>query len=340
MSLLTLDGSSGEGGGQILRTALALAMVTATPVRVEHIRKKRRKPGLLRQHLTCIEAATAITAAEVRGAHLGSLELEFRPGRIRAGAYEFAVGTAGSTTLVLQTVLPALFAATAPSTLTIRGGTHNPMAPPFEFLAHTYAPILARMGADVSLTLEQPGFYPAGGGCIRARVAAARLQPIALVDRGDHGGFLAHALLAQLPRSVGERQVQVIHDSGIPGPAELLVEEVQALSPGNALAIHLRFHEITEVVTTLGERGVRAEDVARRLVEAAFSYLRLDAPVDEFLADQLLLPLAIAGGGTFRTGRPSSHTRTNAAVIERVLPVRFSFTPEPGETWRVEVNSR
>lgn len=337
MSLLSYDGASGEGGGQILRTALALSTVTGRPFRIERIRRKRNKPGLLRQHLTCVEAARQITGAEVIGAQLGSLDLEFRPGRITPGVYEFSVGTAGSTTLVLQTALPALLAADGPSRLTLHGGTHNPAAPPFDFLASSFAPVIERMGARLSLQLEQPGFYPAGGGCLRAEVFPARLQPLQLLQRGDHRGFSAHALLAQMPRHVGERETQIILSSGIPGPGEAHVTMANAISPGNAASLHLRFDSVTEVVTALGERHVRAEDVARRLIDAAFAYLQHDAPVGEFLADQLLLPLALAGGGTFRTCAPSSHTRTNAAVIERALPVRITFTPEPGQTWRVEL---
>lgn len=345
MAMLTLDGSTGEGGGQILRTALALATVTGTPFRIENIRRRRRKPGLLRQHLTCVEAAGAISHAEVTGADLGSLALEFRPGTITAGTYEFAVGTAGSTTLVLQTVLPALLAADRPSTLIVHGGTHNPLAPPFEFLADTFAPLMTAMGASLTLTLLKPGFFPAGGGCIRAEIRPTRLRPLELMQRGDHRGFLAHALLARLPRHVGERELHVVRDCGIPGPAELLLTEVpEALSEGNALSIHLRFGAVTEVVTSLGERGVRAEEVARRVIDAAFAYLQHDAPVNEYLADQLLLPLAIAGRGVFRTTMPSLHARTNAGVIEKLLPVRIAFTPEPvperGRTFRVEVLPR
>lgn len=338
--MLTLDGSAGEGGGQILRTALALALVTGKPFRIEHIRKRRGKPGLLRQHLTCVEAAAAVSGAEVEGAELGSLTLVFRPGPVRPGAYEFAVGTAGSTMLVLQSILPALLVAGAPSALTLHGGTHNPMAPPFEFLVHAFAPVLARMGARLELHLDQPGFHPAGGGRVRAEIAPARLQPVEILQRGEPRGIAAEILLAGLPRHIAEREAQVIRDAELPGPCEVRITEARALCQGNALALRLRFAEVEEVVTTLGERGVPAEAVARRAVAQARAYLQHDAPVGEHLADQLLLPLALAGGGAFKTCVPSSHTRTNAAVIERLLPVRFEFAEEEGGSWRVEVRAR
>src|SRR5262245_60443308 len=168
-----IDGSQGEGGGQILRTALALSLVTGAPFRVEKIRAGRQKPGLLRQHLTAVTAAVEIGGAAVEGATLGSRELSFRPGSVRPGAYRFAVGTAGSAALVLQTVLPALLTATGPSTVVVEGGTHNPHAPPFDFLALAFLPLLARMGARAQATLDRPGFYPAGGGQLTVEITPA-----------------------------------------------------------------------------------------------------------------------------------------------------------------------
>src|SRR6476620_518674 len=162
--VITIDGSVGEGGGQIIRNSLALSLVTGQPFRIVNIRAGRKKPGLLRQHLTAVQAANQIGDAAVDGAEMGSGEVVFRPEGIRAGDYRFAIGTAGSTTLVLQTILPALILAGAPSHLTLEGGTHNPLAPPFDFLAQTFLPHLARFGPTVTATLARPGFFPAGGG--------------------------------------------------------------------------------------------------------------------------------------------------------------------------------
>jgi RNA 3'-terminal phosphate cyclase (ATP) len=161
--MLTIDGSQSEGGGQVLRSSLALSLVTGRPFAIENIRAGRKKPGLLRQHLTAVLAAAEVSAAEVEGAALASRRLLFRPGRVRAGDYAFRVGTAGSATLVLQTVLPALLLAEGESTLTLEGGTHNPMAPPVDFLENAYLPLVNRLGPRVKVQLVRPGFYPAGG---------------------------------------------------------------------------------------------------------------------------------------------------------------------------------
>lgn len=339
--MIVLDGSQGEGGGQILRTALSLAMVTGQSFRIEQIRKKRSKPGLLRQHLTAVEAAAQISGARVEGAELGSQRLAFVPSKVRGGSYEFAIGTAGSTTLVLQTVLPALLTADAPSQITLHGGTHNPLAPSFDFLAYAYAPVLLRMGAKVDLQMLRPGYFPAGGGEVHAAITPGTLQPLELLQRGDHQGFTARAQVAGLPRQIAERELAVVRNAGIPGPGQCLVETCERVAgPGNSVSIALRFAAITEVVSTLGERGKRAEDVAQDAVQQAFAYLHHDAPVGEHLADQLLLPLALAGGGTFRTTPPSEHTRTNAEVIEQLLPVAITLRPDGPHSWVVAVRAR
>jgi RNA 3'-terminal phosphate cyclase (ATP) len=171
--MITIDGSQGEGGGQILRTSLALSLVTSQPFRIERIRSKRRRPGLLNQHLIAVEAAKTVGCAEVEGAALSSQTLEFRPGPVTPGKYRFAVGTAGSATLLLQTVHPARLTASGHSTLTLEDGTHNPMAPPFDFLARCFMPLIHRMGPSVELELRRHGFFPAGGGVFHARIEPA-----------------------------------------------------------------------------------------------------------------------------------------------------------------------
>src|SRR5271154_16708 len=184
--MIHIDGSSGEGGGQILRSSLSLSLVTGTPFRIENIRAKRERGGLLRQHLTAVLAASEISSAQVEGATLGSKTLTFAPGMIRPGTYHFAVGTAGSGTLVLQTILPALMTASAASQLTIEGGTHNMHAPPFDFLQRTFLPIVNRLGPKITATLSRYGFYPAGGGCFSATIEPCeRLAPIHLLARGE-----------------------------------------------------------------------------------------------------------------------------------------------------------
>jgi RNA 3'-terminal phosphate cyclase (ATP) len=263
--MLTIDGSRGEGGGQVLRSSLALSLASGTPFRIERIRAGRARPGLMRQHLTALEAAAAVGQATVEGAAIGSREVVFRPGRVRAGEYRFAVGTAGSTTLVLQTVLLPLLLADAPSRLTLEGGTHNPYAPPFDFLAAAFLPLLRRMGARVEARLERAGFYPAGGGRLTVEIGA---------------------------------------------PGALTQSE-----------------HVTEVFTGFGQVGVRAEAVAEQAVQEAQHYLAADVPVGPHLADQLLLPLALAGGGSFRTMPLTRHATTNIAVIGQFLASSVEVSP-------------
>ncbi len=343
MSEMTLiDGSEGEGGGQILRTSLALSLVTGEPFRMERIRSRRAKPGLLRQHLTAVEAAQTIGAAEVSGAALGSLTLEFRPGPVTPGNYRFSVGTAGSATLVLQTILPALLTASGPTTLTLEGGTHNPMAPPYDFLARTFAPLMDRMGPRIELELKRPGFFPAGGGLLQARIAPVkRLAPLILMVRGSIRRRQAKVWLSKLPSHVAERELAVVRQELNWRDTECTVENVaHPLGPGNALVLDLETELVTAVFTGFGERGRSAEEVGRRAVSAAKTWIEADVPVEEHLADQLLLPLALAGGGAFRTTKPSLHATTNAAIIQRFLSVVIGFEQENATGWSVHINTR
>lgn len=337
--MITIDGSQGEGGGQVLRTALSLALVTGQPFAIEKIRAGRDKPGLKRQHLTCVQAATEVGGAAVDGAELGSMRLVFEPRELRGGDYRFAIGTAGSTTLVLQTVLPALLVADEPSTVTASGGTHNPLAPPFDFLATTFATAVRAMGASLDLQLVRHGFAPAGGGMLTAAVGPSRLAPIEWLQRGHTGLPGARALIAQIDASVAERELAVVRKRLGMHPERLRVEKVDSHGPGNMLLLEFPNQHVTEVIAVPGERGVSAEQVADRACALARPFLASDAPVGEHLADQLLLPLAMAGGGAFRTTEPSSHTRTNAEVIERFLPVRFELRPH-GNAWLVAVHPR
>ena len=319
--VMNIDGSQGEGGGQILRTALALSLVTGMPFRIDNIRARRKRPGLLRQHLTAVQAAVRLGQAEVRGAALGSTRLDFAPGAVMPGAYEFNVGTAGSTTLVLQTVLPALLTAARPSALRFSGGTHNPLAPPFDFLKQTFLPLIARMGPRVTAVLDVPGFYPAGGGQFGITIEpAAALARIDLLRRGDIRRTSARAIIANLPRHIAERELAVVAQELGWAPACLHVEEpARTLGPGNVLLLEIESENTTETVAAFGERGVRAEAVARKAVTEARRYLDAGVPIGEHLADQLLLPIALAGGGSFRTCALSSHARTNIEVLKLFL---------------------
>ena len=324
--MITIDGSVGEGGGQILRTALALSLVSNLPFQITNIRAGRKKPGLLRQHLAAVEAAVTIGSAVADGAALGSKELVFKPAKVIPGEYRFAVGTAGSATLVLQTVLPPLLMAPGTSHLTLEGGTHNPQAPPFDFLERAFLPILNRMGPTVSAALERIGFYPAGGGKFTVTIGPTeKLKGIDIPERGQIKNRSARALFSSLPQQVGHRELKVIKEK-LGWSDELLhPEEVPSNGPGNVLLIEIESDRITEVFTGFGQKGVLAETIAEAVAYQVRAYLAAGVPVGEHLADQLLIPMAMAGSGSFVTSGVTRHTQTNIEIISRFLPVRFAL---------------
>ena len=328
--MLTIDGSRGEGGGQIFRTSLTLSLVTGTPFRIDRIRAGRAKPGLMRQHLTALAAAAAVGEADVDGAVVGGQEVVFRPKRLRPGNYRFAVGTAGSAGLVLQTILLPLVIARAQSSLTLEGGTHNPAAPPFEFLAEALLPLLRRMGADVDARLERAGFYPAGGGRMTIDVTdRGSLSSLHLVQRGRTLRRRARALVSRLSRQIADRELAVIRSRlGWDGDElEVVMLSEGMAGPGNVVLLSIESEHVVEVFTGFGEIGVRAEAVAERVAQEARRYLAADVPVGPHLADQLLLPMALAGGGAFRTVPLSRHASTNLEVIGRFLGTSVDVTP-------------
>ena len=331
----------GEGGGQILRSALGLSLVTGKPFRIENIRKKRRKPGLMQQHLTAVKAAAKVGCAKVLGDDRASLTLTFEPGGIVSGDFHFAIGTAGSTSLVLQAILPALLVSDGKSRVTIEGGTHNPWAPPFDFLVNAFVPLLARMGAKVQIELERAGFFPAGGGRIVVTVDPVDqgngLQPLHLNERGEIHRRQAIAQVANLPMHIAERELDVIGKELGFEQSELVTREIpDSRGSGNIVTILLECEHIAELFTGFGKIGKPAEQVASEAVQQAKTYLESDVPVGRYLADQLLIPLAMAGSGSFRTVPLSRHTLTNIAVIEMFLPVKIEHEQD-GRTATVVV---
>lgn len=319
--MLTIDGSHGEGGGQILRSSLALSMCTGTPFRIERIRAGRRKPGLMRQHLTAVNAATQICGATVEGAVVGSTQLTFTPGPIKSGDYHFAIGTAGSTTLVMQAILPALLCACGPSSLVFEGGTHNPFAPPYDFLAKAFLPLINRMGPKVVATLDRPGFYPAGGGRFKVTIEPTpKLQPLHIPERGEILRRSATILLANLPGHIADRERKLIaKKTGWDHRDIVLIECNDSPGPGNLLLIEVETPHVTEVFTGFGEAGVAAEAVADQAIDAYRSWLAAEVPVGEYLADQLLLPMALAGEGSFCTQSLSRHSTTQIDLIAKFV---------------------
>jgi RNA 3'-terminal phosphate cyclase (ATP) len=339
--MLVIDGSSGEGGGQILRTSLALSLITQTPFRIEAIRARREKPGLMRQHLTAVTSAAAIGRADVQGAHIGSTGLTFHPGPVTPGKYHFPIGTAGSTMLVLQTVLPPLLTARGPSVLTLEGGTHNRHAPPFDFIQRVFLPLINRMGPRITARLERHGFYPAGGGRIIVEIEPSpRLTPLVLVDRGPITARCARALVFKLPRHIAERELQIVREGLGWDPADLhIVHPPEAAGPGNAVMIEIASEHITELFSAIGEVGKSAEAVAHEAVEEARAYLAAGVAAGPYLADQLLLPMALAGGGSMTTLPLTTHSISNAETIGRFLGITLEAA-EDGPAARVSLRQK
>lgn len=323
--MLTIDGSFGEGGGQILRTALSLSVHFGQPFRITNIRLRRSRPGLRPQHLAAVRAAARISDAHVVGADVGSRELTFVPRRVRSGAHEFSIGTAGSATLVMQTLLPALMTASSASSVRIEGGTHNPRAPTYEFLARAFLPLVERMGPEIRPRLLRAGFYPRGGGVVHVDIVPARrLAPLHLAERGLLRRISADVLLSKLPRHIGEREIAVLKDALPVAPDAIELRVIgESASPGNVVSVELEFENVTEVFTAVGERGVPAERVAAEAAQAASRYWHSGAPVGEHLADQLLVPLALAGAGSFVTSEPTSHTLTNIEIIRQFVDIEI-----------------
>lgn len=336
--MITIDGSEGEGGGQVLRYACALSLLTGEPFTIENIRGGREKPGLMRQHVTAIEAACVIGGAECSGLAVGSNSISFRPGRITPGDYHFAVGTAGSTALVLQTVMVPLMLADAPSRLVLEGGTHAMAAPPFEFIERTLLPVINRMGPTVAARLVRHGFFPRGGGRVEIDIAPAPLRAIECVKRGALRRVSATAIIAGVPFDVGDRELKTAAKTLVGWPADAFgIRQLPAdQGPGNALLLEAEFDHVTEVMSAFGKIGIPAERLAKTAARRIAGYLACEAFAGPYLQDQLLLPFAMARGGSFSTVKLSQHTLTAAALVERFLGAGFRFVERPDGAIMVE----
>ncbi len=330
---IRIDGSEGEGGGQMVRSSLALSLVTQRELIIENIRAGRPKPGLMRQHLIAVRAAAEIGNAELEGDSLGSRELSFKPAGICGGDFVWRIGSAGSTTLVLQTVLPALLRASSPTQLTICGGTHNAWAPCFDFVDKCYLPLLQQMGADVSGQLVRAGFHPAGGGEIRFSIEPTeQLNSISIDRRGELKSGWCEARVANLPYGVADREAKKIRRLARWPEKACRAIQVDANGPGNVVLIGLDFENLSELFAGFGRQGVRAEHVARDAWKEATAYLDSDAAVGPHLADQLMLLMALAAydgnSSQFTTLPLTGHSTTHLELIKRFLPVEVSVEPQ------------
>lgn len=329
---MRIDGSYGEGGGQLLRTALALSAITGRPLALANIRVGRTKPGLGNQHLAAVRAVAQITQAEVEGDRLGSTTLRFAPGPIRAGSFAWDVaqerGSAGSVTLVLQAVLPVLCHAPGPSLLILRGGTHVPWSPPVHYVQAVLLPMLARLGVHADVELTQAGWYPKGGGEMRVTVQpCSAIQPARWISRGALQRIHGWSLLSNLSPSIADRQRQAVERAvrrhHLTVPMEIECAGLPSSGQGTCVMVQTLFKHGTAGFSSLGKLGKPAEQVGREAAEALLAHLATEAALDEHLADQLIVFMAQAGGPSeFSTARITSHLRTALWVVEQCLPVR------------------
>jgi RNA 3'-terminal phosphate cyclase (ATP) len=331
VELLPLDGAQGEGGGQVLRTALALSAVTGQGFRVERIRASRLRPGLRPQHLAAVRAAAMSCGAEVHGAFDGSPDLRFVPGPVAAGEFRFDIGTAGASTLVLQSVIPVLATATTASRVEVTGGTHVPRSPTHHFLARHWAEVVGRLGLQVRLRLEQAGFFPRGEGAVEAEVEPwPRPATLDLSRRGALVAVRGISGAARLRGDVARRAAdaaQALLWERQRLETEWEVADLAAASPGAFLQVEAVFENGRAAFGLLGERGLRPEVLGERAARRVLKFIENEeAAVDPWLADQLAVPLAAAGGGgRLQTSEVTSHLETVAGVLRR-----FGV---PAETW-------
>jgi RNA 3'-terminal phosphate cyclase (ATP) len=347
--LVVIDGSYGEGGGQILRTSLALSAITGEPVRIENIRGRRRQPGLRPQHLTGVRAVAKICDAEVQGAGLGARELTFTPGSApRADNYTFDVaqaakgGSAGSVSLLLQTVLLPLARAEGDSEITFRGGTHVAWSPPFDYVKQVYLPTLARTGLQAKVNLRKWGWYPVGGGEFKAWITGGSGISMAGLDLGQRGDLLrvrGVSASSNLPKHIRVRQEKAALQDLRSNSVNARIDVVDAPSKGKGTVVFLwtQFDNTVAGFTALGERGKPAERVAKEAASELLDYLRADGALDPHLADQMVLPLALAEGPSHLTTTAiTQHLLTNAWVVNRFLDSRVRVEGQeggPGACW-------
>jgi RNA 3'-terminal phosphate cyclase (ATP) len=346
--MIEIDGSYGEGGGQILRTALSLSCLFRKPFRMVNIRKGRKKPGLMPQHLAGVRAAQLLSRGGVTGDHAGSMELTFSPGEVKGGSFFFDIGTAGSTTLLLQALIPALIFTNEKAELVLTGGTHVPFSPSFHYVNEIFLPFLEKLGIKIALSIESYGFYPKGGGRIRAEILpAARMRTLTIVERGRIVALRGFSGVANLPLSIAERQrkglLEKIHSEMKDLRPPEAVDLLEAHSPGQGTFIFLRAESEHSFAgfTSLGERGKKAEAVGEDAAAEFLTYYSSDAALDPYLSDQIVLYLSLGDGASeFSTSRITRHLLTNLWVMGLFHEFSYSVEGEIGKPGRVKIKAR
>jgi RNA 3'-terminal phosphate cyclase (ATP)/RNA 3'-terminal phosphate cyclase (GTP) len=340
--MIEIDGSQGEGGGQILRTSVALSAVTNTPVRITRIRHNRPKPGLAAQHVTAISALAELCSAKTTGVSKGSTEISFEPGEITGGHFAFDIGTAGSITLVLQALLPVVLKAGTKTTLELTGGTDVRFAPPVDYFRYVLKPFLEKMGAVIEITEIARGYYPKGGGRVTLTASPNRngLDRLDLGFRGDLNGVSGHIHYANLPDHIPKRMKKALeteqHRFGASEELALNIDRVEnSRSPGVGISLTANYENSVLGSNALGERGIPAESLVKNAVEDLLSEIRTGAVVDAYAADQLLPYMAGTKSTIIAKNPLTDHTLTNLAVIRQITGSEFTLS-EQGETIRID----
>lgn len=331
--MIHIDGSYGEGGGQVLRTSLSLATITNTPLRIDRIRAKRKKPGLAAQHLTCVRAAAALCNAELHGDAIGSTTLEFIPQTpTQTGDYTFDVTTAGAVSLIVQTVLMPLALVKGDSAVTLRGGTHVAFSPPVPYIQHVYLPTIARMKVSAELNLVKWGWYPRGGGEIELRVTGGNLvEGIEILERGNlrqvRGLAVVTDLPSHIPQRMANRAENVLRDAGIKANVQPLRE--RGVAPGTGIFLTAEYENSLTGFGALGRKGLPSDEVADMACEELLQFHETGAAIDPHLADQLLLPAALASGNSqYQVSEITLHLTTNAWAIEQFKLAKIKIDEE------------
>lgn len=341
IKMIHIDGRRGEGGGQVLRTALALSVVTGRGFHIDGIRARRSNPGLAPQHLQAVRIFREVSQATCEGDEIGSQALRFLPGPVKRGAYRVDIGTAGSVTLVLQALAIPLALAEGSSEIALHGGTHVPWSPPLDYVLGSWLPSMSRIGIRMEIRSERSGFYPKGGGEVRARIeGGAQPRALRLIERGALRSLEIASAAARLPSHVRDRQARAARRGlqGLGMTPSVRFVELEAVSPGSVVAVMGVFENVRVVASALGARGKRAEVVGEEAASAFRFYIGRPGAADRYLGDQLVLPLALAdGASTYTTVEVTQHLVTHVEVIRAFLSRKIDVEGELGEPGRVSI---